>query len=134
MIVHSQKMKQVKAGLYHIMLNSIADIGTYRFALPKDCYTIPNENLVYLHNRKGSFVWQYIPRKSIWKMWQLDSNNTKPLIDVIRSTIIKPYHMIVVRQEGKQVLIMIPTIKNGRNTLYCEWRFFTDFFEDIVRK
>ena len=77
MIVHSQKMKQVKAGLYHIMLNSIADIGTYRFALPKDCYTIPNENLVYLHNRKGSFVWQYIPRKSIWKMWQLDSNNTR---------------------------------------------------------
>ena len=135
MQIHCPKIKQITRGVYYISDKSVAEIGNYKIDLPKNCYAIPAQNLIFISNRKGQYVWQYISRKGIWAIWQIKFTTKKQIGDVIMSVKTMPLTMIVAKQEGNKAAVLIPVSDvNGKTTLHSEWRYYTHFFNDLIRK
>lgn len=134
MQIHCPKIKQINSGVYYISDKSVAEIGNYRFDLPRNCFAMPEQNLIYIQNRRGQYVWQYISRKGIWAIWQIKPTTKKQICEVIKSTTAKTLTMIVAKQEGNKAEVLIPTFTNGRPSLHRSWRYYTHFFNDLIRK
>ena len=135
MQIHCPKIKQITRGVYYISDKSVAEIGNYKIDLPKKCYAIPAQNLIYIHNRRGQYVWQYISRKGIWAIWQIEPTTKKQIGDVIMAVKTMPLTMIVAKQEGNKAAVFLPVIDGtGKTTLHSEWRYYTHFFYDLIRK
>ena len=133
MQVNGARMKQVKNGVHFLPYGGEVRIGRkYCYTLPAGSMVIPADNLVYVKTRKGCFEWRYIPAKDLWVVRLIGDSGTKLTdIDPLNPPGNNSATLIVAEQEGNRVHIFLPSPNSPTKS---EWRFFTYFFNDVIRK
>lgn len=131
MKINAVKYKQVKKGVYALQYGGEIVVANYQYNLPPKSVVMPGNNIVIVTAYKGNYAWRYIDKQDVWRIWQISSDNIK---DAIYSVKYRPFDMAVKMYEGNKALMMIRRSR-GETTRYSqEWRYYTKFFSDLVRK
>ena len=134
MQVNGARMKKVKNGVHFLPHGGEVRIGRgkYRYTLPAGSVVIPADNLVYVKTRKGCFEWRYLSSKDLWVVRYIGDSGTQLTdIDPLNPPGNNSATLIVAEQEGNRVHIFLPSPNSPTKS---EWRFFTYFFNDVIRK
>ena len=136
MRINGPKVKQIKKGVYDVEKNGTLEVGKYTYVLPSKTVVAPSHNLVIVSNYRGNYVWNYNSERSIWKIWKLTDTKQQSITDAIQETNKRSFDFIVTRVEGNKALVYYPVLLDDELNwkIKKEWRFFTNFFNDIVRK
>lgn len=133
MQVFGAKMKQITNRVHYLPRGGEVRISRkYCYTLPAGSVAIPADNLIYTKTRKGCFEWRYLPSKDLWVVRHIGDSGTKLTnIDPHNPPINDSATLIVGEQEGNRVHIFLPSPDRPTKS---EWRFYTYFFTDVVRK
>lgn len=131
MKIDGTNVKQIRRGVYYARSRSTVNVGRYRYTIPEKSVVIPEENLIYVRTHKGCYEWKYIPSKELWIVREIGDEGTK-------ITAIDPHNLpnddakIIVTEQDNNKVHIFRASPNGSTT--NEWRFFTSFFIDVIRK
>lgn len=131
MKINTVKSKQIKNGVYVLHHGGEVVAANRRYALPPQSVVIPSNNMVIITTCRGDYVWQYVERQDVWRIWRISSDSIKDAIDSVKY---KPFDMAVKKNEGDKALMIIQRNKKEKTRYKQEWRFYTKFFFDLVRK
>lgn len=131
MKINTVKCKQIKNGVYNLKNGGEIVAANRRYTLPQNSIVIPSDNIVLLKTYKGDYAWQYIANQDMWRVWQISSDNINDAIDSVKT---KPFDMTVIKIEGNKALMRISEINAGNKKCKTEYRFYTSFFKDLIRK
>lgn len=135
MRIYGQKIKQVKNGVYKLSGRGEIIISDYRYSLPLASIVVPEKNMVFTFNKKGTYAWKYSPCRDSWQMWKFSKTKERgmDIRNAFKITDSKAFDMMIERPEGNKALVMLPKNYEGKTVICKEWRYFTYFFRDIVR-
>lgn len=131
MRIHSIKKKQVKNGVYYLKYGGEISVADYHYSIPQKSVVIPDKNMVLICLHKGNYVWQYVQAKSIWTMRYFSQGITGSILDMIKHT---PFDLVVEKHDDNKAFVRMPTFSEGKRQMKSEWRYYTYFFNDLVRK
>jgi len=136
MRINSPRVKQIKKGVYDVVKGGTLKVGTYTYVLPTKTVVAPSQNIVIISNHRGDYVWYYNSVRSIWTIWKLSNKKQQTVTDIIQETNTRCFDFVVSTVEGNRALVYYPVFQNNeiKWKIKKEWRFFTNFFNDIVRQ
>lgn len=136
MRINSPKMKQIKKGVYILTQGGDLEVADYHYSLPHNSVIVPEKNIVFIFLHKGTYAWQYSSSSDTWRSWKISSKKAEKIIlqDAINDIKTKMFDMIVEKNEGNKAFVLIPSKIDGKTVMTTEWRYYTYFFRDIIRR
>lgn len=132
MKINSVKCKQIKKGVYDLRHGGEIVAADVRYTLPQNCTVVPKKNIILITTYNSAYAWQFITHRNEWRVWRISSKER--LDEAIQTVYSAAFDMVIERHEGNKALMMIPANKCGKPMHKHEWRYFTSFFLDLVRK